>query len=80
MANAVTGYRLDDFLIDLGNRQLWRGQELIPLNSKYFDVLVFLLTRPQQLVTRQQLFENIWRDVIVTDWRSASASRIFGKL
>ena len=68
MTDTISGYRLDDFLIDLRNRQLWRGKELIPLNSKYFDVLVFLLTRPNQLVTRQQLFEQIWRDVIVTDW------------
>jgi len=38
------------------------------LNSKYFDVLLLLVSRPNQLITRQELFEQIWNDVIVTDW------------
>jgi len=68
MEPTLIGYRLDDILIDLRNRQLWRRNQLIPLNSKYFDVLLLLISRPNQLTTRQQLFEQIWNDVIVTDW------------
>ena len=68
MQSDLIGYRLDDILIDLRNRRLWRCNQLIPLNSKYFDVLLLLVSRPNQLITRQELFEQIWNDVIVTDW------------
>jgi DNA-binding winged helix-turn-helix (wHTH) protein len=68
MEPALIGYRIDDIVIDLRNRQLWRRNQLIPLNSKYFDVLLLLISRPNQLTTRQQLFEQIWKEVIVTDW------------
>ncbi|MBN2364668.1 MAG: hypothetical protein EH225_00825 [Calditrichaeota bacterium] len=67
MDNALSGYQIDDLFIDLRNRRLWRNGREIRLNSKYFDVLVFLVSHNNQLVSRDQLFEQIWPDVIVTD-------------
>ncbi|MBI4550685.1 MAG: winged helix-turn-helix domain-containing protein [Candidatus Latescibacteria bacterium] len=63
----VTGYRFDDFSLDVRNRQLWHKNRLLPLNSKYFDVLVLLISHRGQLVEKRRIFEEIWDSVFVTD-------------
>lgn len=63
----IQGYRIDNLFIDLENRRLVRDGNPVALNSKYFDVLVYLVKRYNQLTTRNQLFEQVWQDVIVTD-------------
>lgn len=67
LSTHITGYRFDEFLIDIRNRQLWRGDALLPLNSKYFDVLVLLVTHSGQLIEKRRIFEEIWDGVYVTD-------------
>src|SRR5215216_262772 len=63
----VAGYLFDSFYIDAANRQLWRAGALIPLNSKYFDVLLLLASHSGQLVEKSRIFEEIWSGVFVTD-------------
>jgi DNA-binding winged helix-turn-helix (wHTH) protein len=63
----VAGYRFDNFYLDAANRQLWRDRESIALNSKYFDVLLLLVSRSGQLVEKARIFEEIWSGVFVTD-------------
>ncbi|MDZ7292728.1 MAG: winged helix-turn-helix domain-containing protein [candidate division KSB1 bacterium] len=63
----VAGYRFDDIYLDIGNRQLWRSGQLVPLSSKYFDVLLLLLRHRGQLVEKQRIFDEVWNGVIVTD-------------
>jgi DNA-binding winged helix-turn-helix (wHTH) protein len=63
----VAGYRFDDILLDARNRQLWRNGQLLSLNSKYFDVLLLLVSQKGQLVEKQRIFEEVWDGVIVTD-------------
>lgn len=64
---ATFGYHFDDIYIDARNRQLWRGGQLVPLNTKYFDVLLLLVRESGQLVEKQRLFDEVWEGVIVTD-------------
>jgi len=64
---ATSGYQFDEILIDARNRQLWRSGQFVPLNSKYFDVLLMLVRQSGQLVEKQQLFDEVWEGVIVTD-------------
>lgn len=63
----VAGFRFDNFYLDARNRQLWRAGELLALNSKYFDVLLLLVTRNGQLVEKQRIFDEVWQGVFVTD-------------
>jgi DNA-binding winged helix-turn-helix (wHTH) protein len=63
----VEGFRFDNFYLDARNRQLWRAGELLALNSKYFDVLLLLVTRSGQLVEKQRIFDEVWQGVFVTD-------------
>ncbi|HEX8185991.1 MAG TPA: winged helix-turn-helix domain-containing protein, partial [Blastocatellia bacterium] len=63
----VENYRFDDFYIDAANRQLWRNGALRSLNSKYFDVLLLLVSHSGQLVEKSRIFEEVWAGVFVTD-------------
>jgi DNA-binding winged helix-turn-helix (wHTH) protein len=60
-------YRFDDHYLDGANRQLWRGDQVVALNSKYFDVLLLLVANSGQLIEKQRIFDEIWAGVFVTD-------------
>ena len=64
---AITGYRFDTIYLDIRNRQLWRGNVLVPLTSKYFDALTLLVSHSGQLVAKQRIFDEVWEGVFVTD-------------
>jgi len=64
---SVKSYRFDDFHLDASNRRLSRNGEPVALNSKYFDVLLLLVSRGGQLVEKQRIFEDVWDGVFVTD-------------
>src|ERR1043165_8781094 len=63
----ATVYRFDHFILDASNRRLLRDGATVALNSKYFDVLLLLVSRRGQLVEKASLFEEIWAGVFVTD-------------
>lgn len=46
--------------IDLKSRQIIKGEAEIFLTVKEYDILVFLLQHPNQVFTREQMFEHIW--------------------
>src|ERR1044071_1837734 len=64
---SASSYRFDDFHLDAINRHLSRSGEPVALNSKYFDVLVLLVSRCGQLVEKQRIFEEVWDGAFVTD-------------
>src|SRR5215470_2382732 len=66
-ATQSAGYRFDHFYLDASNRQLFRNGEMVPLNSKYFDVLLLLASQSGQLVEKQRIFDEVWSGVFVTD-------------
>jgi DNA-binding winged helix-turn-helix (wHTH) protein len=55
------------FRLDATNAQLWRGNEEIRLRRKTFDVLLYLVDHPGQLVTKAALLDAVWADVSVSD-------------
>ena len=55
------------FRLDAANERLWRGERAIPLRPKAFAVLQYLVTHQGQLVTKQQLLDNVWPSTFVTD-------------
>jgi DNA-binding winged helix-turn-helix (wHTH) protein len=63
----IAGFIFNDFEVDLKNRQLKKSGKPLPINTKYFDVLVLLIINRGKLVTKQYIFDEIWSDVIVTD-------------
>ncbi|MEW6207034.1 MAG: winged helix-turn-helix domain-containing protein [Acidobacteriota bacterium] len=63
----TSGYRFDDFYLDVENRELRREGRPLALNSKYFDVLLLLVSRAGRLVEKQRIFDEVWSGVFVTD-------------
>jgi two-component system, OmpR family, response regulator NblR len=56
-----------DLILDLNTRQVWRspGQgdpapKPIELTVKEFELLKYLMSHPQQVLTREQILENVW--------------------
>ncbi|MXW04275.1 MAG: hypothetical protein F4Z81_04295 [Gemmatimonadetes bacterium] len=64
---AANGFRFDDFVLDIKNRQVRRKHAVLPLSSRYFDVLVLLVSNAGQLVEKNRIFDEVWEDVIVSD-------------
>ncbi len=53
---------------------LRRGEPL-PLIPRYFDLLVLLIERRPAVVTRREIFDLVWGDVIVSDGALSQAIR-----
>ena len=64
---AAKGFRFDDIVLDVQNRQVRRKDSVLPLSSRYFDVLVLLVSNAGQLVEKNRIFDEVWEDVIVSD-------------
>ncbi|HEV8718276.1 MAG TPA: AAA family ATPase, partial [Candidatus Binatia bacterium] len=55
------------FRLDSANQTLWHGSQAIPLTPKAFTVLRYLMARPGQLVTKEELLNAAWPDIYVSD-------------
>ena len=56
-----------DFRLDPDNACLWRGTQPIALTPKAFDVLHYLVTHPDRLVTKDALLDAVWPETAVSD-------------
>jgi predicted ATPase/DNA-binding winged helix-turn-helix (wHTH) protein len=55
------------FRLDEANECLWQGATAIQLRPKAYAVLRYLIQRPNVLVTKQQLLDDVWPDTFVSD-------------
>jgi len=55
------------FRLERGNARLTHEGRAVALTPKAFDVLEYLATRPDRLVTKAELLSALWPDVIVGD-------------
>src|SRR5262245_5379761 len=53
------------FRLDPVSHRLWRGEELVTLAPKAFDVLRYLVQHADRLVTQQEILEAVWPDTHV---------------
>lgn len=60
------GFRFNGFTLDLDRSALLRDGEEIPLRPKSFDVLVYLVRHRGKLITREELLQSAWPNVVVT--------------
>jgi two-component system response regulator MprA len=52
--------RFSDLSLDLGTREVWRGQRSITLTRTEFHLLELLLRHPRQVLERGQILEEVW--------------------
>jgi len=60
-------YSYLEFTLDPAAERLFRGPDEIKLRPKSFQVILYLLEHHGRLVTREELLQAIWGDVVVTD-------------
>ena len=49
-----------DLSIDTGSRQASRGDRLVQLTAKEYELLELLLRHPKQVLTREVIFDRVW--------------------
>jgi two-component system, OmpR family, response regulator NblR len=52
--------RFGDLVLDLATRQALRNNRSIELTMKEFDLLRYLMEHPREVLTREQILENVW--------------------
>lgn len=51
-----------DLILDLSQRCAHRSGRKIDLTVKEFDLLKYLMSHPAEVLTREQILENVWED------------------
>ena len=52
--------RFADLTVDTASREVRRGARDIQLTTKEYELLVYFLRHPRQVLTREQLLERVW--------------------
>ena len=65
-------YRFADCELDVSRLELRRGGELQLVEPQVFEVLRYLVERPQQFVSKDEIFAAVWKGRIVSDAALAS--------
>lgn len=75
-------YRVREYLIDTARYRVTRGDELVPVEPRVFDLLVHLIRHRERVLTREELFEAVWDGRPVSDATLSnhvkSARRVLG--
>jgi len=53
---------LADLVVDLETRRAWRAGHALELTPREFDLLAYLARQPNQVVTREMLAKDVWRE------------------
>src|SRR5262245_7617941 len=68
-------FRFAEFVLSPRQRLLMREGNAVPLIPKYFDLLVLLITRRREAISKQTIFSEVWSDVVVSDGALSQAVR-----
>ena len=67
-------YRFGDISLDVDRQELRRGADLVPVEPKVLDLLQFLISNRERVVSKDDLIANVWQGRIVSE--STLTSRI----
>lgn len=60
-------FRFGDFALDIRDHSLKQSDQMIYLRPKAFETLAFLVKHHGRLVTKDELLQRLWADVVVTE-------------
>jgi DNA-binding winged helix-turn-helix (wHTH) protein/TolB-like protein/Tfp pilus assembly protein PilF len=60
-------YQIAEFLIDTARYRISSGDVAVPAEPKVFDLLVYLVRHRDRVVTREELFKEVWDGREVSD-------------
>jgi DNA-binding winged helix-turn-helix (wHTH) protein len=59
--------RFGPYRLDCQREQLWRGKQSVKLTPKALAVLRQLVQQSGQVVSKEELFQTVWADTVVSD-------------
>jgi DNA-binding response OmpR family regulator len=65
-------YFFGGYGLDTDRRELRRGSELVSIGPQGFDVLIYLISNRERVVSKDDLIEAVWRGRTVSDSTLAS--------
>jgi adenylate cyclase len=60
-------YLFEDFVLDIGRRELQRGANAVPVAPQVFDLLEYLVRHRERVVSKDDLIAAVWEQRIVSD-------------
>src|SRR5580700_6030644 len=60
-------FQFGEFQVDALTRTLRREGEVVALNRRAFDVLVYFVQNPGKVLTREELLKNVWAESFVDE-------------
>ncbi len=66
-ANGHKHYEFGSYRLDTQKRFLWRGEQAIALNPKAMDILLVLIERGGEVVSKAELMEAVWPNSFVEE-------------
>jgi eukaryotic-like serine/threonine-protein kinase len=60
-------FQFGEFQLDVRARSLRRDKTVVPLNSRAFDVLLYLVQNSGKVLTREELLKNVWAESFVDE-------------
>ena len=65
-------FQFGDYMLDPGRRELSRGPDTVAIGPQVFDLLAYLVTNREQVVSKDQLLDAVWGGRIVSESTLAS--------
>lgn len=59
--------RVGDLVVDTARRRVMRGERIVPLTAREYQILEFLARNAGRVVTRTALWEHVWESDAVPD-------------
>lgn len=64
---SIDVFCFSEFVLDRRTRQLRRGLDILPIGARAFDVLEFLISHNDRIVSREELIDTVWSGMVVGD-------------
>ena len=71
----AVAYRFGVFVLSPARRLLLESGREVPLIPRYLDLLLLLVERRSEAVSRRLIFDSVWSDVVVSDGALSQAVR-----
>ena len=72
---APVRFRFAEFVLSPRQRLLLRNGQRVAIIPKYFDLLLLLVSRRRDAVSKHAIFAQVWSDVVVSDGALSQAIR-----
>ncbi len=66
-------YQFGQFTLDPKSQSFYLNSDEIKLEPRIFDVLHLLITKPNEVITKEEFFDFVWEEKVVSDWALSRA-------